>query len=482
MIAMKKIKIKKINNKSLKFGSYALTVTTVIIAIIVVFNALLGLDFVRDRLRFDITKDKKFSLSETSINLIKDLDKDVEVIILTEEKNFKGNYVVDSIADILKQYNIRSNGRIKTRFVDIIKDPTFIERELDPEQVMGLKDDSIVVKCGKKIKVISQNDLVEYDYSSYTSNPSALKIKRAFSSAIKSVTADVTPVVYFVTGHGERSVDSNFSDLKSTMVANNYDVQELALTGAIPDDAAAVIFLAPKTDLLANEMENLLAYMEKGGDAIFLMDVQETATPTPNFDAIFERYSLALNNDYVLEGDQRWYLNDFNIIIPQPNNNDVTTNLDPNSRFIYMPNCRSVSILQAEQQWIKTQPLFMTSSKSQSTNLLTNELALGPFLLGALSEFQSSKTSKIALIGNSVFVSDTWMDTTNSNGIRYILSILNWMQEKADSIIVPSKSLATEPINMSESTRFIAFIVLSFVLPLMIIGLGLFVWIRRKHL
>jgi hypothetical protein len=234
--------------------------------------------------------------------------------------------------------------------------------------------------------------------------------------------------------------------------------------------------------LLADEMENLLAYMEKGGDAIFLMDVQQTETAMPNFDSIFERYSLAINNDYVLEGDQRWYLNDFNIIIPQPNDNDVTTNLDPNSLFIYMPNCRSVSIIQASQQWIKTQPLFMTSAKSQSTNLLTNEIVPGPFLLGALSEYQGIKTSKIALIGNSVFVSDDWMENTNYNGVRYILSTLNWMQEKADSIIVPSKSLATEPINMSESTRFIAFIVLSFVLPLMIIGLGLFVWIRRKHL
>lgn len=470
--------MKKINSKSLKFGSYAFTVTTVIIAIIVVLNALLGLDFIRDRVRFDITRNKLFSLSEESIEMLGQLDRDVEVIILTDEKYYQGS----EILEILKQYNLKSNGRVKTRFVDVVKNPTFVEKELDPDQVMGLKEDSIVVKSGKKVKAVSKSDMIEYDYSTYTSVPSALKIEQVFSSAIKSVISDVTPVIYFVTGHGEKSADKELTELKSTIAANNYGIKELSLANAVPDDASVIFFVSPKTDLLAGEMENLLAFMENGGDAIFLMDVQQTEAAMPNFAAIFERFSVSLNDDYVLEGDQRRYLREFNIIIPQPISNEVTMNLDPDSLDIYMPNCRSVNILQASQDWIKTQPLFITSSKSQSTNLLTNEVMAGPLLLGVLSEYEGSKTSKIALIGNSLFVTDAWMKSTNYNGIRYILSTLNWMQGKADSILVPSKSLATAPINMSESTRFIAFIVLSFVLPLAIIGAGMFVWIRRKHL
>ena len=147
-----------------------------------------------------------------------------------------------------------------------------------------------------------------------------------------------------------------------------------------------------------------------------------------------------------------------------------------------MPNCRSVGIEQAAKEWINTQPLFMTSDKSQSTNLLTGDTTMGPFLLGALSEHQGTASSKIALIGNATFITDNWMQNTGYNGVRYILSTLNWMQDKTDSIIVSSKSLLSEPVNLSESTKFIAFIVLTFLLPLAIIGLGVFVWIRRKHL
>jgi len=225
-----------------------------------------------------------------------------------------------------------------------------------------------------------------------------------------------------------------------------------------------------------------MAFMEKGGDAIFLMDVQETDKGLPNFDTVFERYSLALNDDLVLEGDQNWYLDDFSIIIPQPNDNEVTMNLDPKSMFVYLPNCRSVSIKQAAKEEIFAQPLFMTSDKAQSTRLDTGEITMGPFLLGALSEYQGTESSKIALIGNANFITDGWMQNVNYNGVRYILSTLNWMQDKTDSIIVPSKSLMSEPIQLTESTKFISFIALSFLLPLAIIGFGMFVWIRRKNL
>lgn len=470
------IKMKKINSRSLKYGSYAFASFAVVIAIIIIFNAILGLDAIRDRIRFDITKNQLFSLSEPSITMLNGLDKEVEVIILTEEKYYQGS----EILEVLKQYEIKSNGKVTTRFVDVEKDPTFVEREIDPNQVKGISEGSIVVKSGKNSKVVSQNDMIEYDYSTYTTYPVGIKIEQVFSSAIKSVTSDYTPVIYFATGHGE--VTTNLFELKSTITANNYGIEELSLSNPVPEDAATIFFVSPKTDLLAKELENLLAFMEKGGDAIFLMDVQNTAEEMPNFDTVFERYSLALNNDLVLEGDQNWYLNEFTVIIPQPNENDVTMNLDPGSLFVYMPNCRSVSIKQVAKDWIETQPLFMTSDKAQSTSLVTGEIALGPFLLGALSEYQGTSSSKIALIGNANFISDGWMQNTNYNGARYILTTLNWMQDKADTIIVPSKSLMSEPINLSESTKFIAFIALSFLLPMAIIGFGVFVWIRRKHL
>ena len=467
--------MKKINKKSLKYGSYAIAATVVVIAIIVFLNAILGLDMVRNRLRFDITKNKMYSLSDTSIEMLNKLDKNIEIIILTEEKNFQ----YTEILEVLKQYNLKSGGKVTTRFVDVEKDPTFIERELDPDQVKGIDSGSIVVKSGSKNKVVSQSDMIEYDYSSGTPQASGLKIEQAFTSAIKSVTADKTPVIYFSKGHGEIVLDQQLSDLKATITSNNYEVKELSLVNAIPEDASVIVFASPKTDLQPKELENLMGYLENGGDAMFLMDVQKTKDELPNFDHVYERYSLSLNNDYVLEGDQNWYYNDFNIIIPQPNDNEITTNLDPQSLFLYMPNCRSVNIDQAKKDWITTKPLFMTSEKSQSQDLATNEKKQGPFMLGAISEFEGADSSRIALVGNATFVTDSWMQSAGDNGKRYVMSMLNWMRGGDDSVFIPAKSLDPQPINMTTQSMFVSFILLTFVLPLAIIGLGVFFWPRR---
>ncbi|NLM75610.1 MAG: GldG family protein [Clostridiaceae bacterium] len=467
-----------INKKSLKYGSYALLSTVLVISLIIIFNALAGLDIVRNRLRFDITKNKMFSLSEQSLNILKELDKDVEVIILTEEKNFN----VPEITEMLIQYNVKSNGKVTTRFVDVEKDPLFIERELDPEQVKGISKGSIVVKSGEKNMVISQNDMIEYDYSYGMPQASGLKIEQAFTSAIKNVTSEHTPVVYFVQGHGEYVLDDYLNELKSAITANSYEVKELSLGNGIPEDAAVLFFVSPKSDLLPDEMEHLLTYLENGGDAIFLMDVQQSSNELANFNSVLERYNLAVNNDLILELDQSSYLQDFTIVIPKIFETDVSTNLDPYSQALYLPQCRSIEILQAEKEWITTKPLFMTSARSQSQNIVTGETQIGPFLLGAISEYQGMKTSRVVLVGNAQFVSDNWMNYRNDNGKRYVMSMLNWMQDQEGSVYIPSKSLASKRIQLTAQSRYIAFISLTFLLPLIIIGFGIFVWIRRKHL
>ena len=48
--------------------------------------------------------------------------------------------------------------------------------------------------------------------------------------------------------------------------------------------------------------------------------------------------------------------------------------------------------------------------------------------------------------------------------------------------MILAKSLAQPPLNMSQQSRIFVFILLIAVIPLIIIGAGLFVWIRRKNL
>lgn len=465
-------------NKRFKYGSFAVVLTAVVVAIIVLINAILGIESLRSRVTFDLTQNKLFSISKQSNDILKGLTKDVEIIIMAPENQY-GNVLV---TEVLKQYAVNSNGHIKTRFVDLDKDPRFITRELDPEKVSGIGAGDVVVKSGKQIAVLSDSDFIQTNYNEYGyEESSGIVVEQALTSAIRDVTADSKSKVYFVNGQGELSLAADLSDLKAAISMNVYDVDELSLTNAVPDDASVLVFAAPSKDLVGAEMENLMAYLEKGGNAIFLMNIQEDGTPFDNFNKVFNKYYLALNNDLVNENSQQNYLQETWVIRPMVYQNDVTSNLDSESLFVYLPMCRSITLMQSDKEWIKTQALFSTTENATSMDV-SQKIQQGAFLLGALSEYTGSATSKIALVGNANFVTNQWMQQLGDSGKRYVVSMLKWMENKKDAIIIPAKTLDVPPLNLTEQSRIFVFILLAAIIPLLIIGLGVFIWIRRKNL
>ena len=467
-------------NKSFKYGSYAFVMTAVVIAVIVLVNAILGLSVVRDRVRFDITKTKLFSIGQQSIDVVKALNKDVDIYIMAPENQY-GNILV---TEVLKQYAINGNGRIKSpQYIDLDKDPTFISKNLDPDQVKGIQTGDIVVKSGSNIKVLTDSDFTETSYDSYgTPQVTGIKVEQAFTSAIKSVTADKSTTIGFVSGHGEIGA-SAISQLRSAISMNNYKMQDVSLSSPISSDVNDLIFTAPTGDLLPKELENLISYLDKGGNAIFLFDVPQVAKEMTNFNQVFNKYYLQINTDLVVEYSQQNYLQDNWRIRPRVYQNDVTQNLNADQLFVYLPGSRSVTIM-GENQGLVISPLFGTTENAGSVDLSTNQEKQGQYYIGALSTsgVAYGVDSKIAVIGNCSFVTDIMMAQYGDNGLRYIVSILNWMQNSADSVIIPAKSLEQPPLNLTEQSRIFVFILLIAILPLIIIGFGVFVWIRRKNL
>lgn len=469
------------SKKSVRYETYSLVITTVVIAVIVLVNVVIGMSGISKYVRFDITENKIFSISQQSIDLLKSLEKDVEIFILSPENS----YTNLTVTEIIDQYVRNGNGKIiGPRYVDLDKDPTFISKNFDPDRVAGINAGDIIVRCGKNLRVLNNSDFMEISYDYYGgASVTGLKVEQAFTSAIKSVTAEKVNTVYFVSGHGEYGVD-DLSQIKSSLSLNNYEIKETTLTAPVPEDADVLFFPSPTNDLLGSELENLKRYLENGGDAIFLFDVQGSLQDLSNFNEVFSAYNLQLNYDLVNEFTQANYLKENWMIRPMVYMSDVTKNLNPDQLFIYLPMSRSVSVLNVKKQNLEVSLLFGTTDNSTSIDLNAGIQRFGPFYLGALSQLEigSANHSRIALIGNCTFITDEYTSELGSNGSRYIISILNWMQERKDEVMIPAKSIETPPLNMTQQSRILVFILLIAVIPIIIIGTGLFVWIRRKNL
>ena len=96
-----KNKIKNLlNKKSLKYGTNAAIITAAVIVMAIVLNLLVGLL----DLKLDLTPNKLFSLSETTENILKELDSDVEIIGLFDDAVVSSGSEYKQVTDLLSLY------------------------------------------------------------------------------------------------------------------------------------------------------------------------------------------------------------------------------------------------------------------------------------------------------------------------------------------------------------------------------------------
>lgn len=488
MIGMNKEKKKfTINKRSLRYGSYSFVLTIIVIAAAIILNAIVGTEAIRERLKIDLTSNKLYSIGEKTEEVLKDLNEKVEIIGLFDESKMTDSSY-SQVIEFVKQYETKSN-MVTVKYVDPDKNPAYIQNELDPSGVLGVSKYDFVVRSAKRSKVLSTYDIFDISYNSSTYMPqvTGLNAEYAFTGAIRYVTAEDIPVIYYSEGHGEGNLEEEYSELVSDLKLNGYEIQKVNLTAVdkVPEDAFAVLFANPQRDLSTVELEKLTQFMEKGGNTIFLLDPVQSNTKLTNFEEFLAKYNIALGYDVIFEmaANKAAYGQPY-YFMPTVENNSINSILDPEKFNMPLAYAQSIEILKNDKDWIKSTPLLTTSSEAISKSLLEGvEDKSGPFNIGVAVENSGNyEPSKTLVIGNSYFVSDSGMSTSDT-GKKFLVNAVNWMQDKESDIYIPVKTYSTPRLTaVTQQTLTILFIGLIIVVPLIIMGVGTFVWLRRRHL
>ncbi|NLO39246.1 MAG: GldG family protein [Ruminiclostridium sp.] len=475
-----------LNKRSLKFGSYSVALTAIVIAAVVILNAIVGATQIRDRLKIDLTSQKLYSIGEKTDEVLKELNQDIEIIGLFDENESDQYY--NQIVEFVKQYELKSN-KIHIRYVDPVKEVAYIQNELDPNGVLGIQKYNYVVKSDKRTKVLSAYDLIEQTTDqNYQMSISGLNAEYAFTGAIRYVAADEVPVIYYTQGHGEGDMSTDYSELKHSIEQHGYDVKPLTLSAleGVPADASVVLITGPQQDLSVQEMERLTTYMENGGDTLLMFDSLELNPQMPNFEVFLAKFNLGLGYDIIFEmAANRYYFNKPYIFMPTVENNDINANLDPDTFNMTVAYTRSIPILQNQKEWITCTPLLTTSAEAEGQALNHDaQNTKGPFNIAVAAENKgNSAPSKTVVIGNALFVTDSGRDSFGATGETFILSALNWMENKETDIFIAAKTYSVPMLeNVTQQTMILVPIVLIVVVPLIIFGVGVFIWLRRRHL
>ncbi len=474
------------NRRNLKYGSNSIILIIAVVGIALLANVLIGMTDIK----LDLTANKLFSLSDVTKNELGNLKQEVSIIGLFDDGKIGSGSEYKQVTDLLDLY--AKNKNIKVEYIDPDKNPG-IMKQLDADNTMDLKNSDFVVSSkvngNEKKKKLGYYDLfnVEMDQSTFQPYTKGSKAEQGFTGAIKHVTSEVTPVVYFTEGHNEIDMDSEFSNLKSYLEKNNFLTKKLNLLTIerIPEDAALVIIASPKNDITVAEKDVLDNYLEQGGKAIFMFDYLANDPSFDQFNDLLSGYNVAVNYDKVKENAQNRHLpNDqYTIVLDVPSNSIV-----PQEFKTLINNSRSVSILKNTKEYITVTSLMSTSENAvgEMVNKSRGDDLKGSLDIAVAVEDKGGvEVSKILVMGNASFISNSAAEAFGdyyNNSMTFFLQSMSWMIDKKDEIIVPQKNYEVNQIQINALQSSVMGGVLVVVFPLLILGTGLMVFLRRRHL
>ena len=187
-------------NRSLK--KISIISTALIVAICIVFNILLDLTLDK-KLTFDATSVQQNTVSILTKNFIEKLDKKVEIIGLFNRNNAISDWK-DYCLPLLDDYESKADGMIELKYIDPDVDP-FILKQLDPDNLYGLRKDTYVIRCGDLLTTVDPYSCFVYDANMLQyynlAIPTTNNLEREFTGRIMYVTSGRALHAYYLSGH-----------------------------------------------------------------------------------------------------------------------------------------------------------------------------------------------------------------------------------------------------------------------------------------
>ncbi len=467
--------------------------------------------------RFDWTSAGRYSLSDKTVAVLKDLKTPVSVTVFMTA----GTPLYPEVDELLKRYKAKS-AMLTVETLDPTRNParakTFVEET-------GLRNLAVVFRAGDKKKIVTEDRIVEYDYSRARmgGEPSVKNFRgeQEFTSAILTVTEGKAPKVLFTSGHGERAFDTarsreGFSEVAESLKADNCSVEGWASLGApaVPAGTDLVVVAGPRSPFTEAERNVLKAYLDAGGSALLFLDVEFS----PGAGSTLSDFGLApllasmgmtLDSDVVVDPKNALPMMGAETVFAKSYRTHPVTKLLGGVPVVF-PLARSVSAAKTPVAGWKVTPLVETSADGWGeTNLKDLESSsqprkddkdiAGPVSLAIAAEADAPAVPPVAATPPSspptlpappkraarvvVFGDADWASNAGiANAANRLLlsSAANWALERESLVAIPPKSADQVAVTLTRrDISQVAFVVM-LLLPLAAVALGIAIWVRRR--
>jgi hypothetical protein len=468
-------------------------------AAVVLLNVLVS----RFPARLQLKSRSRVTLSERTLGLLHGLSGEIDVVgFLASDSQ-----LYDEVRILLREYAyVAASLESVTLNLEIVDPRRDIARTRELARKYDVTaEDVIVFSCAGRRKYIEIKDLAQYEVELTQSGVARRMVgflgEQAFSSAILSVTQEHSPVIYFVTGHGERDTEDfgrqgGYSAIARSIRHDNMEVRRLQLAehGAVPQDCAALIVAGPDRRLSDVEIRCLEDYLKnRHGRVMLLLD--------PSIDtglgSLLETWGVGLGGG-VAAG---LTFTGRELVVAGYGQHAITRAFKNVTTMFYMPrpvypvkpadlgnghqdeDRARVTVLAAtgEEGWEERDlsqdpPRYDAETDRRGPVSVAVAVEKGP--VGVDVKIQSTR---LVVIGDSYFVSNAALGSGVGGNTSLFLSALNWLVERESLLTVAPRPPLELRLDMNQAQWTQAFLLMVGAVPGGIALLGFFVWLKRRR-
>jgi len=460
--------------------------------------------------RFDLTLTGKYSLSQKTKNILKNLDRPIVITTLFNP----GEMFYEQIVDILKEYAYHSD-KLKVETVDPLRNRTRVEELAKRLKIDDLQLNTVVFECGEHSKHVQQSEVIEKQY------PFKFKGEEAFTEAILNITQEKQTAIYFVTGHGERSFEdfdrSGISGISNALKRDNCRVAPLDIlnTRKIPDDCDVLVVAGPTKAYLTEELNIIRDYLEGRGKLLLMLEPALSPNTPTGFKTLMAEYGIVIRDDIVIYNKVNMplfgmqtvaeiyvgkdeYAEDHAIVNDLKNYNTIlfgACSVDASPPNDQMPYQATVLMTAPEGSWGETDVANLKQKKPEYN--VDTDLP-GPVVLAVASQVKElpkavtqshpsmandpkakPQGARLVLFGDVNFASNEYMD--NPGNMDLFRNSINWLAKKETQLGISAKPPEFRKATINPVQMKVIFWVSIAGIPVIPIIIGSIVWWRRRR-
>lgn len=503
---------KPLNTKKLKYGTLATVFTVIVVAIVVAINLIAQDVTERFDLTMDLTDNDIYTVSQDTIDYLKDLDQKVEITVLADESAFENNAIYfKQASEVIKKYALYSDN-ISVSFIDMNKNPNIVSKYNDIYKGDLAEGDIVIFREGTsdedsdRIKVLSLNNLFTTSTDNYgNTTVTQSNAEQELTSAVMYVTDANPKKAVLVSTDMPTSVYASAQSLLKMLNSNGYDLEEVdLLTNDLDVESTdLLLILSPLNDFNNAVIDKISDYLYNDGklgkNVLYMANYDQNKTD--NIDAFLEEWGLSVGDSYIAETNTSASQNvtvyglgyTIRSSIGVIANDDYADLVSDTTLPIAVPLPRPIETLWETNGDRETSVILTTSNTSAlvprdasddfdiSTAVtgMQNVMAMGSKYI--FDDNNQKVTSNVMVMG-SAFMSDIYItsDTSYNNG-EFILNSVNKMTGKSSGITIVPKSLSISTISIDDTQVTAIRTVVMFVIPLVIVAIGVVVYVRRRN-